>query len=125
MHKAWDSLQTLCRDFIGEKMKAIQVSLDGQLIGMFASPDGGPFLAMIANIPRTYMRAHIMTETEIESWQWQLPDIQTGECIEFCITEANPESICPPHFVRQHGPEEFANVERWKDNKGRRDNEGT
>lgn len=60
-------------------MKALQVSIDGTLIGVFVPPDGCPFAAMVGNIPKHYLRAHIMSGTDAESSQWQLPDISEGQ----------------------------------------------
>ena len=91
---------------VGHTMKALEVTIDGQLIGVYAAPDEGPWLATMANIPRTYMRAHIMTKTSTESWQWQLPDIQEGECIEFRIIDADPSDIPPASYARKLTAEE-------------------
>lgn len=87
-------------------MKALKVTIDGHLIGMFGAPDERPWIAMMANLPRTYMRAHIMTETSTESWQWQLPNIQEGECIEFRIVDAAPSDIPPAPYVTKLAGEE-------------------
>lgn len=106
-------------------MRALQVSIEGRVVGIYASPDQAPFWAVIGNIPRDYMRGSIMLNTPTESWQWQLPDMQEGECVEFCLTEADPESVSPPHYVRRHAIEEVADGESEKDNEGRGENEGT
>jgi hypothetical protein len=82
-------------------MKAVEVSIEGRVVGLFASPEQGPWFAMVGNIPRKYMRAHIMTQTPTEAWQWQLPDVQEGERIEFRIVEATPNDIRPAQFVRK------------------------
>ncbi len=106
-------------------MRALQVSIDGRVVGICALPDQAPFLAMIGNIPRKYMRGHIMLETPTETWQWQLPNVQDGECIEFCLTDADPESVSPPHYVRRHATEEIADGESEKDNEGLCEDEST
>jgi hypothetical protein len=56
-------------------MKALEVSIDGKIIGIYVPPEGRPFSAMVANIPRKYMRAQVLASSDEESWQWQLPDI--------------------------------------------------
>lgn len=91
---------------VGQGMKALEVTIDGRFIGVYAAPDEGPWIALMANIPRTYMRAHIMTETPTESWQWQVPDIQEGECIEFRIVDADSSDIPPAPYVRKFAAEE-------------------
>ena len=79
--------------------KSIEVSVDGKVIGVFVPPEGESFAAMIGNIPRSYMRAQIMTGTELERWQWQLPDIQEGQVISFRMLSAQLGSGVPPHYV--------------------------
>ncbi len=87
-------------------MNALEVSIDGKLVGVYVPPSDSPFAAMVGNIPRTYMRAHIMTGNDKESWQWQLPDIQPGQCISFRLIEAPVGSGVPPQFVRPRDPQE-------------------
>ena len=93
-------------------MKALQVSIDGTLIGVLVPPDGCPFAAMVGNIPKHYLRAHIMSGTDAESWQWQLPDISEGQMISFCMVDAKPGSGVPPHFIRPRGPAEVSENKR-------------
>jgi hypothetical protein len=64
-------------------MKALEVSIDGKVIGVFVTPEGEAFSAMIANIPKTCMRAQVLASSDAERWQWQLPDVQEGEVISF------------------------------------------
>lgn len=106
-------------------MRALQVSIDGRVVGVYASPDQAPFWAMIGNIPRDYMRGSIMLNTPTESWQWQLPDMQEGECVEFCLTDVDPETVSPPHYVRRHAPEEINDGETGKENEDWCENECT
>ena len=47
--------------------EALQASIDGEVIGVYVPPDGSPFAAMLGNIPKSYMRAHIMSATHVES----------------------------------------------------------
>jgi hypothetical protein len=77
-------------------MKALEVSINGKKIGVYVPPEGESFAAMVGNIPRKYMRAHIMTSTDKERWQWQLLDIQEGEVISFRRIEAPAGSGVPP-----------------------------
>ncbi len=95
-----------------EIMKALEVSIDGNVIGVFVPPEGAPFAAMVGNIPRSYMRAHIMSGNDNESWQWQLPDVNEGQEISFRMIEAAPGSGIPPQNVQQRDPEEIAETKR-------------
>lgn len=94
--------------FIGQEqlMKALQVSINGDVIGVFVPPEGSPFAAMLGNIPKHYMRAQIMSGTHAESWQWRLPDIAEGQTISFCMVDAEPGGGVPPQFKRPIAPAE-------------------
>jgi hypothetical protein len=87
-------------------MKALEVSIDGKVIGVFVPPDDKPFSAMIANVPKTYMRAQILASNDLEHWQWQLPDVQEGQVISFRMIEAERDHGVPPHRVSNRDPEE-------------------
>jgi hypothetical protein len=93
-------------------MNAVEVSIDGERIGVYVPPAGGHFSAMVGNIPRTYMRAHIMSGNDSEDWQWQLPDVQPGQTISFRLVEAAPSAGVPPQFVRPRHPRDVARCER-------------
>ena len=93
-------------------MRALKVSIDGRRVGLYVPPEGAPFAAMIANIPRKYMRAHITSGTSSESWQWQLPDIQLGQTISFRMVEAEPGSGIAPQFVRRRTRDEIVENKR-------------
>jgi len=67
---------------------------------------------MVGNIPGPYMRAHIMTSNDAESWQWQLPDIKPGQLISFRQIKAPAGSGVPPQFVRSRDPREVAENKR-------------
>ena len=87
-------------------MNALEVSIDGKRVGIYVPPEGSTFAAMVGNIPRTYMRAQIMTGNDSESWQWQLPDIKPGQRISFRLIEAPDGSGVPPQFVQPRNPQE-------------------
>jgi hypothetical protein len=89
-------------------MKALEVSIDGVLIGVYVPPGGACFTAAVGNIQHEYMRAHITTGTDEEHWQWQLPDIQAGQTISFRMIEAPGGSGVPPQFVQARDPREVA-----------------
>lgn len=93
-------------------MKALEVSIDGKVVGVYVPPEGEVFAASVGNIPRTYMRAHVMSGTETESWQWQLPDLQEGQVISFRMIEAEPGTGVPPQYVRNRHPGEVAEIRR-------------
>ena len=93
-------------------MKALEVLIDGKPIGVYVPPEGESFAAMVGNIPREYMRAHIMSGTDKESWQWQLPDIRPGQVISFRMVEAPVGSGIPPQYVRSRDPREVAKGKR-------------
>lgn len=92
-------------------MNAVEVLINRKRIGVYVPPDGCTFSAMVGNIPRGYMRAHIMTGNDAERWQWQLPDIQPGQLISFRLVEAPVGSGVPPQFIRSRDPRE---VERTR-----------
>jgi len=89
-------------------VNAIEVLINGKRVGIYVPPEGATFGAMVGNIPRKYMRAHIMTFTDSESWQWQLPDIKPGQLISFRQVKAPIGSGVPPQFVRPRDPREVA-----------------
>ena len=93
-------------------MNALEVSIDGKRIGIYVPPDGCSFAAMVGNVPRAYMRAHIMTSSGVESWQWQLPDVKPGQRISFRQIEAPTGSGVPPQFVRSRDPSEVKKHKR-------------
>jgi len=93
-------------------MNALEVLINGKRIGIYVPPEGSSFAAMVGNIPRTYMRAHIMTGNDAESWQWQLPDIKPGQLISFRQIKAPTGSGVPPQFARPRDPGEVAENER-------------
>ena len=80
-------------------MKALEVLVNGKAIGLYVPPEGECFSAIVANIPRTYMRAQVMSGSKTESWQWQLPDINEGETIAFRLVEANGRAGVPPQRI--------------------------
>jgi hypothetical protein len=88
-------------------MKALEVSIDGRVICIFVPPPGEPFVASVGNIPRSYMRVHIMSSTLSESWQWQLPDLDEGQTVAFRMVDADAGSGVPPDYIRQRAPEEI------------------
>lgn len=93
-------------------MNAVEVLIDGKRVGIYVPPEGSSFGAIVGNIPRTYMRAHIMAHSDAESWQWQLPDIKPGQLISFRQISAPLGSGVPPQFVRARDPREVAENKR-------------
>lgn len=93
-------------------MKALEVSINGEVIGVYVPRRGTPFAAMLANVPRTYMRAHVMSSNKKEVWQWQLPDIAEGETISFRMVNAEPGTGIPPQFVRPFESAERKEIKR-------------
>jgi hypothetical protein len=87
-------------------MNALEVLINGKRVGVYVPPEGCTFAAMVGNIPRTCMRAHIMSGNESESWQWQLPNIRPGQLISFRLVKAPIGSGAPPQFVRRRNPRE-------------------
>ena len=82
-------------------MKALEVIVDGKVLGTFAPPKGGWFVATVGNIPRKYMRADIRAGARKERWQWQLPDIQPGQTIAFRMVDAAAGTGIAPQRVRR------------------------
>ena len=93
-------------------MNALEVLINRKRVGVYVPPEGCTFAAMVGNIPRTYMRAHIMTGNDSENWQWQLPDIQPGQLISFRLVEAPIGSGVPPQFVRPRDPREVEETKK-------------
>jgi hypothetical protein len=93
-------------------MNAVEVLVNGKRVGVYVPPEGASFGAMVGNIPRKYMRAHIMASNDAESWQWQLPDIKPGQLISFRQISAPLGSGVPPQFVRPRDPREVAENKR-------------
>jgi hypothetical protein len=93
-------------------MNALEVSIDGTIVGVYVPPEGSAFAAMVGNIPRHYMRGQITTGNDTESWAWQLPDIQAGQAITFRLVAAPAGSGIPPQFVRQRDPEAVENTKQ-------------
>src|SRR5216684_1677376 len=93
-------------------MNAVEVLINGKRVGICVPPKGSYFVARVGNIPRTYMRAHIMTSNDVESWQWQLPDIKPGQLISFRQIKAPTGSGVPPQIVRPRDPREVADKKR-------------
>jgi hypothetical protein len=93
-------------------MKALEVSIDEKIIGIFVSPEGRPFSAMVANIPRKYMRAQVLASSDEESCQWQLPDISEGQSITFRMVEASPGDGVPAHRITPRNADEVAAIKR-------------
>src|SRR5262245_50392897 len=87
-------------DRYADEYECLEVSINGKRIGVYVPPEGSTFAAMVGNIPRKYMRAHIMTENDVERWQWQLPNIKLGQRISFRLVRAPVGSGVPPQFVR-------------------------
>jgi len=93
-------------------MNALEVLINGKRVGIYVPPEGSTFLARVGNIPATYMRAHITTSNDVESWQWQLPDVKPGQLISFRQVKAPTGSGVPPQFVRARDPREVAENKR-------------
>ena len=81
--------------------KALEVLIDGIHFGFYVPPEGQTFGAMVGNIPISYMRAHIVSGSETESWQWQLPDIQEGQSLTFRLVDVDASQGTPPGRIEQ------------------------
>jgi hypothetical protein len=93
-------------------MNALEVSIDRKRIGIYVPPEGCSFAAMVGNVPRKYMRAHIMTGNDAERWQWQLPNIKPCQRISFRLVTAPAGSGVPPQFIRPRDPREVMESKR-------------
>jgi|SRR3989344_6711229 len=93
-------------------MKALEVLVNGKAIGLYVPPEGECFSAIVANVPRTYMRAQVLAGSESENWQWQLPDIQEGETIAFRLVETNGRTGVPPHRVTPKDPKQVREIKK-------------
>ncbi len=77
-------------------MKALEVLVNGEVVGLYVPPEGECFGVMLGNVPQTYMRAQVSSGNKTESWYWQLPDIKEGETISFRLVEAAGREGVPP-----------------------------
>ena len=89
-------------------MKALEVFINGESIGVYVPPADGCFVANIGNIPRDHMRVPLSAWNEKESWEWQLPDIYPGQEISFKLVDARVGSGIPPDSVTLRDPVEVA-----------------
>jgi hypothetical protein len=65
------------------EMKALEVSVDGEILGTFVSPKGGCFFADVSNVPRRYMRASVRARAKAERCHWRLPDLPADQVVSF------------------------------------------
>lgn len=87
--------------------KALEVKIDGELVGVFVPPDHKPFGVMLGNVPISYMRCQVTTGSDEESWYWQLPDLQEGQEITFKLIDAEPGSGLSPDRVETKDPKQL------------------
>lgn len=80
-------------------MKALEVLVNGKAVGLYIPSEGECFSVIVANVPRTYMRAQVMSGNKTENWYWQLPDINEGETITFRLVEADGRAGVPPQRI--------------------------
>jgi hypothetical protein len=86
-------------------VKALEVSIKGKIVGIYVPAKGHTFCAMIANVPKSYMRAQVISGSDSENWYWQLPDIKEGQVISFKMIEATADDGVPPQRVVEKDPE--------------------
>lgn len=87
-------------------MKALEVLLNGQVVGLYVPPEGECFGVVLGNVPRTYMRAQVSSGNKTESWFWQLPDIKEGETISFRLVESGGKTGVSPQERVSRNPKE-------------------
>jgi len=87
-------------------MKALEVLINSEVVGLYVPPEGECFGVMLANVPRTYMRAHVTSGNRTEDWFWQLPDVKEGETISFRLVEAADRAGVPPQERKPKDPKE-------------------
>ena len=87
-------------------MKALEVLINVEVVGLYVPAEGECFGVMLANVPRTYMRAHVTSGNETENWFWQLPDIKEGETISFRLVGAADGAGVPPQERKPKDPKE-------------------
>ncbi|MDR3616730.1 MAG: hypothetical protein P4L53_24450 [Candidatus Obscuribacterales bacterium] len=76
--------------------KALEVTIDGKIIGVFVPGAGRAFEVFLGNIPKTYMRVQVISGSDKENWFWQLPDIYEDQVISFRMIETNEKGLPPP-----------------------------
>lgn len=58
-------------------------------------PDDGGFTLMLGALPRDHARVFVMAGNDHEAWQWQLPDLYSGDAIAFDVVETTWTSPYP------------------------------
>ena len=91
---------------------ALEVSIDGKVVGIYVPPAGKCFSAMLANIPKTYMRAQVISGSDNEDWYWQLPDIEEGQIISFRMIHATQDEGVPPERVVPRNRDEYEKLHK-------------
>jgi hypothetical protein len=79
--------------------KALEVTIDGKIIGVYVPGSGRCFSAILGNIPRKYMRAQVLSSSDQDNWYWQLPDINEGQTISFRMIETSEKGVPPQRVV--------------------------
>ncbi|MDR3616729.1 MAG: hypothetical protein P4L53_24445 [Candidatus Obscuribacterales bacterium] len=88
--------------------KALEVTIDGKIIGVYVPGAGRVFSASLGNYSETCMEGHVHSGSDKENWYWQLPDINEGQIISLRIIETSEKGV-PPQRVepkRKGGEEE-------------------
>jgi hypothetical protein len=93
-------------------MKALEVLVNGEFVGLYVPPEGECFGVVLGNVPRTYMRAQVSAGSKTESWYWQLPDIKEGETISFRLVEAAGREGVPPQRRVSNDPIEQKRIKQ-------------
>jgi hypothetical protein len=93
-------------------MKALEVLVNGEVVGLYVPPEGECFGVMLGNVPRTYMRAQVSAGNKTETWYWQLPDIKEGETVSFRLVEAAGKEGVPPQRRVPNDPVEQKRIKQ-------------
>jgi hypothetical protein len=88
-----------------ELAKALEVTIDGKIIGLYVPGAGKCFSASLGNWPKTHMEAHVHSGSDQEDWHWELPNINEGQIISFKIIETSEKGV-PPQNIKPISQEE-------------------
>jgi len=94
-------------------MKALEVLIDGKFFCLCVPPTDGTIGANVSNVPRKYMRAHVLGTNLAEVRSWQLPDIAESQLIAFRLIDVPDGTVGrEPCEIEMRTPEEVEEARR-------------
>jgi hypothetical protein len=75
--------------------KALEVTVDGKIVGICVPQKGMPISVFVGNIPKTYMRMQCISASQHENWHWQLVDVKEDQIVSFRLIETVEAGLRP------------------------------